>query len=111
MKNTGESSKERLTSVVSDILHESNKQITFLIKNSDELCKLSGGMVNISRISSFREGITTVYLANQNVGILENVSLSLIFELLDNGVVNEKFLDMMVESIKEESEYLNTHIK
>ena len=44
----------------------------------------------------FRSAITLVYMTGLNTGILEKVSLGLIFELLDKGVIVESMLNLQI---------------
>jgi hypothetical protein len=85
-----------LMDVANRILDETIKQITFLIDNSDKIKKKTGGMVDCSKIDCYRTGVTMVYLAGLNVGILENVKLDQIFLFLDKGFFNEIELDSQI---------------
>lgn len=90
MKNT------ELVKTAQMILDESFKQIEFLIKYSKQLNDLTKGTVDTSKLNDFRSSITLVYMANQNKGILKNVSLNQIFMFLDKGLFVESKLDQRV---------------
>jgi hypothetical protein len=85
-----------LVKIVEEILEESMKQIEFLITHADKINELSNNALNLKNIDSFRSGITIVYMANQNKGILSRTPLDVIFNLLDKGVLNETQLDSQV---------------
>jgi hypothetical protein len=90
---------EELLKIATRICKKSLEQIKFLIDNSDAIKKESGGMINLDKLDDYRSGITLVYLAGLNVGILEHTSLDTIFTFLDKGFFNEATLDFTVSSM------------
>ena len=87
---------EQLIKTAENILDESFKQIEFLIKHSKELNNLTNGMIDTSKLNDFRSSIALVYMANQNKGILKNLSIDQIFMFLDKGFFNENLLDQKI---------------
>ena len=90
---------DKAEKIAKEVINECMKQVEFLIKNSKEISKRSGGIVNLKKLDNFRDAITVVYIAGQNKGILEYVSLDKIYMFLDKGLYNETMLDMFVYTL------------
>lgn len=85
-----------LLKTAESILDEVFYQIEFLMKNSNRIKELTGGMVDCSKICDFRTAVNMVYLTGLDQGILERVTIAHFELFLDKGFFNEFMLDQRV---------------
>jgi len=93
---TTQQQNNQLQKTLTQILEQSMDQISLLVKNQTKISELSDGILNPTKEMDFRSAITLVYMTGLNTGILEKVSLGLIFELLDKGVIVESMLNLQI---------------
>ncbi len=87
---------EKMMSLAQRIVKESLTQIKYLIDNADDINKYTEGMVDLSNLEDYRSGVTLVYMAGLNTGVLEHTTLDHIFMFLDKGFFKESMLDVQV---------------
>lgn len=88
--------------VIEKIIEDTFKQVDFLIRNSNRLKEMSGGMFNPDKLVTFRDYLAIIYLLKMNEGSLSKLGHKDYLKILDAGVMDEFMFDMAIVAKKEE---------
>ena len=84
------------------VINKTFDNIENLIKGQDVL-KTEG--IDVTKINEYRDFITVMYMAEMNDGVLKDITIDTIFELLDSGFVNEYECDTYVNKLQFKYEF------